>query len=118
MTKARKDESRKKGETSKESGRSRREHTDEFKREAIRLLRDRQAAGVSLAHVARELQVRADLLRRWVRLATAEAAASAQADKTETPQQELRRLRREVATLRQEQEFAKTVAVYFAKESR
>jgi transposase len=118
MTKARKDESSKKDETSKASGRTRREHTDEFKREAIRLLRDRQAAGGSLAHVARELQVRADLLRRWVRLAAAAAGASAQADTAETPQQELRRLRREVATLRQEKEFAKKVAVYFAKESR
>jgi transposase-like protein len=36
----------------------------------------------------------------------------------ETPEQELRRLRREVAVLRQEQAFAKKVAVYFAKESR
>jgi transposase len=116
MTKARKDESNKKDETSKESGRTRREHTDEFKREAIRLLRDRQAAGVSLAHVARELQVRADLLRRWVRLA--EAGAPSGAGKGETPEQELRRLRRENATLRQEKEFAKKAAVYFAKESR
>ena len=118
MTKARKDESSKKDEARKESGRTRREHTDEFKREALRLLRDRQAAGVSLAHVARELQVRADLLRRWVRLAAAEAGAPSGAGKGETPEQELRRLRRENATLRQEQEFAKKVAVYFAKESR
>jgi len=36
----------------------------------------------------------------------------------ETPEQEIRRLRREVAVLRQEQAFAKKVAVYFAKESR
>lgn len=122
MTKARKENGKKDG-TSAASGRTRREHTDEFKREALRLLRDRQAAGVSLAHVARELQVRADLLRRWVRLATTEAGAPAGAPaggagKGETPEQELRRLRREVATLRQEKEFAKKVAVYFAKESR
>ena len=36
----------------------------------------------------------------------------------ETMPEELRRLRREVAVLRQEQAFAKKVAVYFAKESR
>jgi transposase len=36
----------------------------------------------------------------------------------ETPEQELRRLRRENAILRQEREFAKKVAAYFAKESR
>jgi hypothetical protein len=33
-------------------------------------------------------------------------------------EQENRRLRREVEVLRQEQAFAKKVAVYFAKESR
>jgi transposase len=36
----------------------------------------------------------------------------------ETLEQENRRLRREVDVLRQEQAFAKKVAVYFAKESR
>jgi transposase len=36
----------------------------------------------------------------------------------ETMEQENRRLRRENAVLRQEQAFAKKVAVYFAKESR
>jgi transposase len=36
----------------------------------------------------------------------------------ETLEQENRRLRRELATLRQEQAFAKKVAVSFAKESR
>jgi transposase-like protein len=36
----------------------------------------------------------------------------------ETAEQELKRLRREDARLRQEQAFAKTVAVYFARESR
>jgi transposase-like protein len=36
----------------------------------------------------------------------------------ETPEQELRRLRRENASLKQERDWAKKVAVYFAKESR
>jgi len=36
----------------------------------------------------------------------------------ETIDQEVRRLRRENAVLRQEQAFAKKVAVYFARESR
>ncbi|GEM_PF-3683047 len=36
----------------------------------------------------------------------------------ETPEQELRRLRREVETLRQGRDFAKKAAVFFAKESR
>ena len=36
----------------------------------------------------------------------------------ETSEQELKRLRRENARLKEEREFAKKVAVYFAKESR
>jgi len=36
----------------------------------------------------------------------------------ETLQEEVRRLRREVAVLRQEAEFAKKAAAFFAKESR
>jgi len=36
----------------------------------------------------------------------------------EAPEQELRRLRRENTILKQEREFAKKVAVYFARESR
>lgn len=36
----------------------------------------------------------------------------------ETPEQEVRRLRRELARLKEEQAFPRKVAVYFARESR
>ena len=97
--------------------RERRVFSAEFKAEAVRLVTERRALGVSLAQVGRELEVKPDLLRQWVRQqATASGAGSAVPG--ETPEQELRRLRRENAVLRQEQAFAKKVAVYFAKESR
>jgi transposase len=99
--------------------RERRAFTEEFKQEAVRLLRDRRAAGASLTQVARELDVGPNLLRGWAQERTArDATTGAPAGVIETPEQELRRLRRENAVLRQEQEFAKKVAVYFAKESR
>jgi len=97
--------------------RERRVFSAEFKAEAVRLLAARRAVGVSLAQIGRELDVRPDLLREWARQQGA-VSGTGSAVPGETPEQELRRLRRENAVLRQEQAFAKKVAVYFAKESR
>lgn len=97
--------------------RERRTFSAEFKAEAVQLVVERRATGATLAQIGRELDVRPDQLRAWVRLQR-KAAGTGTSLPGETPEQELRRLRREVATLRQEQAFAKKVAVYFAKESR
>jgi transposase len=97
--------------------RERREFSAEFKAEAVRLVAERRAAGETLAQVGRELDVRPDQLRAWTRQQR-EAHGSGSGVPNETLEQENRRLRRELATLRQEQAFAKKVAVYFAKESR
>jgi len=97
--------------------RERRAFSAEFKAEAVRLVAERRALGVTLAQVGRELDVRPDQLRRWTREQRHESGAGASV-LGETLEQENRRLRREVAVLRQEQAFAKKVAVYFAKESR
>lgn len=95
--------------------RAKRTFTQEFKAEAVRLLRDRQAAGATLAAVSRELDVAPDQLRLWERqLVTRGAVARA----TEREGDELRRLRREVETLRAEREFLKKATAFFAKESR
>ena len=64
--------------------------------------------------IARDLELRPEQLRDWARHLSPRDGTGP----VETPEQELRRLRRENATLRQEQAFAKKVAVYFAKESR
>ena len=99
--------------------RERRVFTEEYKQDAVRLVHERRSAGESLAQVARDLDVGADLLRSWVSRFTArDETTGAPAGVVETPEQELRRLRREIAVLKQEREFAKKVAVYFAKESR
>ena len=97
--------------------RDRRAFSAEFKAEAVRLVAARRAVGVTLVEVGRELDVRPDQLRAWARHARREGG-TAGAVPGESVEQEVRRLRREVAVLRQEQAFAKKVAVYFAKESR
>jgi len=95
--------------------RERRAFSAEFKAEAVRMMAERRAAGVPLSQIGRELDVRPDQLRAWAR---AERGNTDLSIPGETLEQENRRLRREVAVLKQEQAFAKQVAVYFAKESR
>ena len=97
--------------------RERRAFSAEFKAEAVRLVAERRAKGIPLTQVGRELDVRPDVLRRWTQEAGREREPGAVIP-GESLEQENRRLRRENAVLRQEQAFAKKVAVYFAKESR
>ena len=97
------------------SRRERRAFSVDFKAEAVRMAGAAYAQGKSVSQLARELDIRPDLLRVWIKEATARPG---HADPAETLEQEVRRLRREVETLRQEQAFAKKVAAYFAKESR
>ncbi len=104
-------------------GEKRRQFTREFKLEAVRLMRERAAAGVSLAQVGRELGVRPDMLRKWKRQAEGRAGAPAAEvfpgnGRLASADEELRRLRREVEVLRQERDFLKQAAAFFAKESR
>lgn len=103
--------------TKKGARRERRGFTTEFKAEAVRMLAERRAAGATATQVGRELDVRPDQLRAWARVQH-EATGALAAVAGETLEQENRRLRRQVATLQQEQAFVKKVAAYFAKESR
>lgn len=107
--------------TSKRTGepaspRHRRRYSAEFKTEAIRLVRERERRGVSLAQLGRELGVGAGLLWHWA-YAAPNPTNGTDPDSGETLEEEVRRLRREVTILRQEREFAKKAAAFFAKES-
>lgn len=89
--------------------RVRRKFSDEFKQEAVRLVTTR---GVSMAQAARDLGVHVNLLRTWVRTATADAAAAARGGQSRKQEQaELTRLRREITTLRMERDILKKAAV-------
>jgi transposase len=94
--------------------------TAEFKVEAVRLLRERRALGVPLTQISRELDVGPNLLRAWTRHVD-EGVGGGGAERSApgpTSEVELRRLQRENAVLRQERDFLKKAAAFFAKESR
>ena len=91
--------------------RKRRAFTPEFRAEAVRLALESERP---LSEIARELGVRPDQLRHWKQQLT--RAAGGPPPSGETPEQE--RLRREVAVLRQERDFLKKAAAFFAQESR
>lgn len=94
---------------------TRRRYTDEFKMEAVRLVResDRPAA-----QVARDLGIADNVLYRWVaehRQAEAHGTTRA-AQRVEA--EELARVKRELARVTQERDFLRRAAAFFAKESR
>lgn len=97
-----------------------RKFTPEFKLEAVRLA---AAGDKPLTQVARELGILPNLLRNW-RRQVADREGQLTTDvfpghgQLPSQSEELRRLRREVETLRQERDFLKKTTVYFAKESR
>ena len=98
-------------------GETRRQHTREFKVEAVRLMEE---SGRPRAQIARELGVHESLLKRWK--AQLESRPVPEAfpgnGKLSAAEEEVRRLRRENEQLRQERYFLKKATVYFAKESR
>lgn len=102
--------------------RAKRTFSAEFRAEAVALMRRRRAEGVPLSVIGRELGIGPALLWEWARKLdgrgtgpVAEPAPGRLAG--ETIEEENRRLRRENAILRQEREFAKKAAAFFAKES-
>jgi transposase len=87
----------------------------EFKLEAVKLVRDR---GVSVAQAARDLDLHANLLRKWVRdFATDPQHAFPGPGQMKPEQLEIERLRREVHKLKAERDILKKAAAYFAREA-
>ena len=97
--------------------RKRRAFSAEFKQQAVRRVLEREAAGVSLGQVGRELGIRPDLLRKWART-TPPTRGTRSGGTTAELEAEVRRLQRENDVLRQEAAFAKKPRRYFAKELR
>ena len=85
---------------------SRRSFSWEFKQEAVRLMKERQRLGTSLAQIGRELGVRSGVLRTWAQLVERTERPAA-AGSTLSPDEELRRVRRELDITRQERDFLK-----------
>ena len=92
--------------------RSRRKHSEEFKREAVALVTEQ---GYKLAEAARSVGVNANLLSKW-RDRFAEEAAGTRL--TGDEREELKELRKAVRLLKMEKEILKKASQYFAKEMR
>jgi len=103
--------------------RERRTFEAAFKIEAVRRMHERLAVKVPLAAIARDVGVRPEQLRGWAKAMDARAG-QAPSDvfpgegKLPSAEDELRRLRRELDVMRQERDFLKKTAAYFAKEFR
>jgi transposase len=93
--------------------RSRRQYSDEYKSEAVRLAND---SGKPVTQVARELGVNANMLHRWMREEREAQAAGKTRGGAKAEQEEIARLRRELARVTQERDFLKRAAAFFAKE--
>lgn len=93
--------------------RPRRQFTDEFKAQAVRLVLDE---GKSVSTVARDLDLTETALREWVHRARADRTHG-RTGLTTAEREELARLRKENRELRMERDILKKAAAYFAKES-
>ena len=91
--------------------RSKPAYPPEFKAEAVRLV---GSSDRSLSRLAKDLGVADQTLRNWVRRAEIDDGVHDALAPSE--REELRRLRREVRTPRQEREIRNKAAAFFAKE--
>ncbi len=92
--------------------RKRRKFSAEQKADAVRMVRD---VG-SIAQVARDLDLTETSLRNWVRQADIDQGKGPTGALTTAEKEEIRKLRREVRTLKMERDFLKKAAAFFAKE--
>ena len=95
------------------SKRKRRNYTDEFKNEAVKLVTDQ---GYSVAEAARNLGINANLLGRWRKESEHSDNEFTSPGSTVATQAELKRLRKENKQLKIEREILKKAAAFFAKE--
>jgi transposase len=91
----------------------RKKYTEEFKRDAVRMMRNRGERTVG--QIADDLGVGANQLHRWSAQYEQEAVAKRN-EKGETLEEENRRLRKENERLRMEKAILKKAASFFAKE--
>ena len=87
-------------------------YSEEFRREAVRLLRSSER---SVPQLASELGVSQQSIRNWVRQADVDEGKAVGLTRDE--REELRRLRHENKVLTEEREILRKAAAFFAKDS-
>ena len=91
--------------------RPRRRFSKEFKREAVKLLRD---SGKGITQIAKEIGVTPSVLRTWVDMVEAEEKTGLSPEELD----ELKRLRKENARLKEEVEILGKATAFFANRSK
>jgi transposase len=94
--------------------RPRRQFTEEFRAQTVRLVLDE---GKSVGAVARELDLTASALRQWVERARADRTGG-KSGLTTAERDELVRLRKELRIVQEERDILKKATAFFAKQSR
>jgi transposase len=93
----------------------RRQYTEAFKREAVRLVTD---SGYGVSEAARNLGINTTMLGRWKRQAEQHNSGVHRGNgHVSAEHEELVRLRKEVKRLRMEREILKKTVSFFASES-
>ena len=95
----------------------RKQYSKEFKLDAISLVLDQ---GYAIAEAARSLEIRANMLGRWIKEHEADDnGQSFRGNGKLTPEQEeIRRLKTEIKQLKLERQILKEATVFFAKETK
>jgi len=94
--------------------RTRRNYTQEFKEEAVKLITNQS---YSFAEAGRNLGVNPNVLSRWKKEIEGVDGSGLSPASAVSVQSELKRLRKENKRLRMEREILKKAAAFFAKES-
>ncbi|MCD7437298.1 MULTISPECIES: transposase [Streptomyces] len=96
----------------------RKNYPEEFKRDAVDLARSSKDR--TLTDIARSLGIHLETLRNWIREDKARAQdvdGGSDASMTPAEKDELKRLRRENARLKEDNEILRKAAAYFARET-
>lgn len=89
----------------------RRQFTEEFKREAVRLARQ---PGASKSGIARDLGINANMLARWAREQEGKLSRAARNKSEAVSAEQFERMRRELSKVKTERDILKKALGYFA----
>ena len=92
----------------------RRNYSSEFKREAVELTR---MDGVTISQIAKDLGIGANMLSRWRRELTVDGDKAFRGQ-GKARDEEMARLKRELAKVKKERDFLQEAAAFFAKASK
>lgn len=90
---------------------ARRKYSREYKQEAVTLV---QQSNQPISHIAKSLDLNDTMLRRWVKEFSETAKVAFPGNGTPRDE-EVARLKRELAEVKRERDFLREAAAYFAK---